>query len=84
MYIYARQSVSDLMNIFATPFSFGEEGRVEGMTKLRLQILVPFFLLLSVIILSIPACIVFYNLLIRDSIFWFLFSMKKKHAVSSV
>lgn len=44
----------------------------------------PLFLLLSGIILSIPACIVFYNLLIRDSIFWFLFSMKKKHAVSSV
>ena len=37
----------------------------------------PLFLLLSGIILSIPTCIVIYNLLIKNGKFWFLFSMKK-------
>lgn len=48
MYIDARQCISDLMNIFTVPFSLWKKGRVEGMAKLRLQILVSVFLLFSV------------------------------------
>jgi fucose 4-O-acetylase-like acetyltransferase len=40
----------------------------------------PLTLLLSGIILSIPACIVLYNLLIKDNILWFLLSMRKQNS----
>ena len=48
MNIDARQCISDLMNIFTLPSPFRTRVRDEVMTKLRLQILVPVFLLLSV------------------------------------
>ncbi len=38
----------------------------------------PIVLLVSGIAISIPACIMIYNLLIKDNVLWFLFSFRKK------
>ncbi len=48
-----------------------------------LHIANPFVLLLSGITISIPVCIMIYNLLIKENILWFLFSFRKKQSITT-
>jgi fucose 4-O-acetylase-like acetyltransferase len=42
----------------------------------------PLILLLSEIFISITICIIFYNLLIKNNVFWFMFSFRKKESTA--